>query len=364
MLVMHQKIKILYIDDEPNNLVGFKASFRTTYNVLTAENTTEAFHFLDNHPDIRIIFCDQRMPYKTGVEFFEEIRDRFPLPIRILITAYTDIESVINAVNKGNIFRYIKKPWVDEDIISSIKEANNFYLANSMLAIKNQELQKAYNELDKFAYSVSHDLRGPLSGILGAITVAYDMNIEPEMKELLTLMEKSVQKLDTYITSMHDYFSLQRGELKITDIDFKLLAEELKDIYRVTAKTQNIEFIVTVEQSQIFRCDETAIRLILTNLISNAFKYQKKYADHKSVEVNILVNKGVATFTISDTGIGILETYFKEIFNLFSRAVSQEAGTGFGLYNVKGALVKLNGDIKVSSTLNTGTVFTVTIPGK
>ena len=224
---MSDKLKILYIDDEADNLTGFKATFRTEYRILLAENTTQAIEHLEKNPDIRVVFCDQRMPGKTGVEFFEEIRTVFPLPIRILITAYADIEAVISAINRGNIFRYIRKPWIEQDITSAIEEGNKFYLANSMLQIKNQELQLAYTELDKFAYSVSHDLRGPLTGILGAIDIAREMNDMSEIKELLMLMEKSVFKLEDYISSMHDYYSSRRGELKIVDIDFNQVAEEL-----------------------------------------------------------------------------------------------------------------------------------------
>ncbi len=91
---MPEKIKILYIDDEPDNLVGFKASLRLDYHILTAVNVPQALSCLENHPDIRIIFCDQRMPDKTGVEFFEEVRISYPLPVRILLTAYTDVESI------------------------------------------------------------------------------------------------------------------------------------------------------------------------------------------------------------------------------------------------------------------------------
>ncbi|MFD2144747.1 hypothetical protein [Mucilaginibacter antarcticus] len=105
--------------------------------------------------------------------------------MRILLTAYTDIDSVIDAINRGNIFRFVKKPWIEAELVSAIEEANKFYQANSMLSIKNDELQRAYSELDKFAYSVSHDIRGPLSGILGAINVARDMHDITEMKEML-----------------------------------------------------------------------------------------------------------------------------------------------------------------------------------
>src|ERR1700754_5234555 len=131
---MSEKIKILYVDDEPDNLVGFKASLRLDYQILTAVNIPQAINCLNNNPEIQIIFCDQRMPDKTGVEFFEEIRISHPLPVRILLTAYADVESIIGAINKGNIFRYIQKPWVEGELISAIDEANKFYMTSSMLS--------------------------------------------------------------------------------------------------------------------------------------------------------------------------------------------------------------------------------------
>ncbi|HZY40159.1 MAG TPA: hybrid sensor histidine kinase/response regulator [Mucilaginibacter sp.] len=361
---MSDKVKVLYIDDEPDNLTGFKASFRTQYRILSAENMAQATEHLEKNPDIRVIFCDQRMPGKTGVEFFEEIRAHFPHPIRILITGYSDIEAVIAAINRGNIFRYIRKPWIEEDIVSAIEEGNKFYIATSLLSVKNQELQMAYTELDKFAYSVSHDLRGPLTGILGAIDIARDMPDINEIKELLLLVEKSVFKLEDYISSMHDYYSSRRGELKIADINFNQIGEELKDIYGIYTKTNKINFNITVNQPETFRSDELVIKMILNNLITNAIKYQKKHFQHKSIELDIVASDAIATIRISDTGIGIPETHFEEIFNLFSRATSHRAGSGIGLYNVKGALLKLGGNIEVSSVVGEGTTFKLTIPSK
>jgi len=359
---MPDKIKILYIDDEPDNLVGFKASLRLQYHIFTAVNIPQALSVLDNHPDIAVVFCDQRMPGKTGVEFFEEIRISHPKPVRILLTAYTDVESIINAINRGNIFRYVRKPWLETDIISAIDEAHKFYLANSALNTKNEELQRAYNELNKFAYSVSHDIRGPLSGILGAINIAREIDDVEEMREMLFLMEKSLKKLDTYILSMHDYYSLQRGELKIGEVDFLALFDELRPLYDVLAKTNHVDFKVDIQQEEIFRSDAVPLKLIFNNLLSNAFKYQDKKRAHKAVTVEIVVKKSIATINISDTGIGILGTHIGEIFNLFYRANSQEVGSGFGLYNVKTALLKLNGQIEVNSVMNQGTTFKVTIP--
>jgi len=357
-----EKIKILYVDDEPDNLVGFKASLRFHYQVITAINVPQALACLNNHPDIKVVFCDQRMPDKTGVEFFEEIRVSYPLPVRILITAYTDIESIINAINKGNIYRFVKKPWVEAEIISAIEEANKFYQANSMLAIRNEELQKAYNELNKFAYSVSHDIRGPLSGILGAINLAREIDDVEEMKEMMFLMGKSLDKLDTYILSMHDYYSLQRGELKISEIDFNKVIEDMKGLYMIISKTNDIQFNINIDQQESFRSDEMPLKLIFNNLLSNAFKYQDKKNKSKLVDVNVEVRKSEAVIYIKDNGIGILGTHIGEIFNLFYRANFNESGSGFGLYNVKSALTKLNGQIEVNSVMQQGTTFKVTIP--
>lgn len=359
---MSEKIKILYVDDEPDNLTGFKASLRLNYQIFTASNIPDALNYLRTHADIRIIFCDQRMPGKTGVDFFEEIRISYPLPVRILLTGYADIESTIGAINKGNIFRYVKKPWTEGDVISAIDEANKFYMANSMLTIKNDELQKAYNELNKFAYSVSHDIRGPLTGILGAINIAREIDNIDEIKEMLFLMEKSLNKLDTYILSMHDYYSLQRGELKISEINFQELLEELKPLYSVHAKVNNIEFNVNIQQEEEFRSDKGSLKMILSNLLSNAFKYQDKTKENKTVEVIIEVKNNQAVVYIKDTGVGILGSHIGEIFNLFYRANSQEVGSGFGLYNVKSALLKLNGHIEVNSVMHQGSTFKVIIP--
>ncbi|MBX9449064.1 MAG: hybrid sensor histidine kinase/response regulator [Taibaiella sp.] len=360
---MSEKIKILYIDDEVHNLLGFKAAFRMDYNLFTSLNTDEARKILEEHPDIRIIFCDQRMPEKTGVEFFDEIRKDFPLPVRILITAYTDVESVIDAINKGHIFRYIRKPWSNIDIISCIDEANKFYVAISMLSIKNEELQKAYQELDKFAYSVSHDIRGPIIGLLTAMNFARDLENISEIKDIMSMMEKSVKKLDTFILNMHDYYNVQRGELKITGIDFKKIADDQKDIYSIFGLTNNIYLDVVVEQSpQPFYSDEMSLKLILTNLLSNAIKFQRKDMSEKWVKLLIQADAAKAVITVTDNGIGIPEEDIKNIFNLFYRSASKESGFGFGLYNLKSALNKLNGTIDVRSKIGEGTVFSVTIP--
>ncbi|SFC31564.1 Signal transduction histidine kinase [Parapedobacter composti] len=356
--------EILYIDDEANNLISFKATFRYRYQIYTASNTDDARSILQENPNIRVIFCDQRMPGELGIDFFHSIRHTYPRPVRILLTAYADMETVVGAVNKGHIFRFVRKPWVEEEIVSSIDQANKFYIANSLLDIRNEELQKAYDELDKFAYSVSHDLRDPLTGLLSAIKLAFEYDSVERIHEILGLMESSVLKLNTYINNLHDYYLLKRGELSIADIDFRLLFSYLENFYSIYIQSHQVTFRVSSKQEEEFKSDETTLKLILHNLLSNAFKYQKLNSEDKLVELSAVVEGSVARIQVKDTGIGIAKEDIDDIFKLFFRGNDQVEGTGFGLYNVKSALSKLQGEISVDSVEGEGTTFTVVIPSK
>ena len=139
------KINILYVDDEVENLSAFKAAFRRVYNVFVAESGSEGKEILEKH-DIQVILTDQRMPEITGVEFLESIIEFYPDPIRILVTGYSDINTVINAVNKGQIYKYISKPWNNDDLKQTIDRAYEVYrlrkenveLTNSLIQVNKQ----------------------------------------------------------------------------------------------------------------------------------------------------------------------------------------------------------------------------------
>jgi response regulator RpfG family c-di-GMP phosphodiesterase len=142
-----QTINILYVDDEIHNLNAFKASFRRVFNVYTAESAEEALKILKVE-NINIIITDQRMPVMTGIEFLESILVDFPEPIRMLLTGYSDINAVIDAINKGQVYLYITKPWQEEELRINIERAFEvFYLRkenkelNEKLLLVNQQLE-------------------------------------------------------------------------------------------------------------------------------------------------------------------------------------------------------------------------------
>ncbi|MFK5883967.1 MAG: histidine kinase [Candidatus Izemoplasma sp.] len=121
-----EKIKVLYIDDEVGNLNAFKASFRRQFEIYTATSADEGLKVLKTAP-IEVVISDQRMPGKTGIDFFESILDIHPNPIRILLTGYTDIDAVIDSINKGRVYSYVTKPWNDYDLKLTIENAYHLY---------------------------------------------------------------------------------------------------------------------------------------------------------------------------------------------------------------------------------------------
>jgi response regulator RpfG family c-di-GMP phosphodiesterase len=142
-----KQVNILYVDDEMNNLVSFKATFRLKYNIFTALGGEEAIKILDAN-EMHVIITDQRMPGMTGVEFLEKIIDKHPDPMRILLTGYADLNAVIDAVNKGKIFHYLSKPWNEEELENTILRAFEIYSKRKeeqqitdKLAVSNDQLE-------------------------------------------------------------------------------------------------------------------------------------------------------------------------------------------------------------------------------
>lgn len=132
---MNKNVKILYVDDEAQNLQSFRANFRRDFTLFTAESGAEALEIFKKE-DLNIILTDQRMPNMTGIEFLEEVQKIDAEPMRILITGYSDINAVVDAINKGQVYRYLNKPWHYDDFKSTILSAYEVY----QLRKENKEL--------------------------------------------------------------------------------------------------------------------------------------------------------------------------------------------------------------------------------
>ncbi len=355
-----RKIKVLYIDDESNNLLSFQAGFRRIYTVYTAGSAVEGMQVLNETPDINVIIADQRMPQSTGVDFFNIIRTSHPHPVRILLTGYTDAEAIIDAINKGEIYRYIKKPWNEIELRNAISNAYEMYVTRQQLRRKVAELEKTNDELNRFVYSTSHDLRSPLASIMGILNLWKMETAGETPNNYMGMIETCVNRMDVFIQKIIEYYKSIRVEDERVPIDFRTTIAESIEICKM--QRPDITYSLRVDQPTEFISDAFRVSVIVDNLISNATKYQKPSGEDPSVDITVKVTEESAQVEIEDNGIGILEEHLQNIFKMFFRSYTNVNSLGIGLHIVKEALTRIGGDITVRSVYGKGSVFCLTIP--
>ena len=190
---MTAKRPIWGVDDEPEMLFSLRNLLRPEFEVFTAGSGAEGMKILEQHP-IHVVMTDQRMPEMTGVEFLRQMKSEYPRAMRLIFTGYADIKAVIDAINQGNVFRYVTKPWDPEELLESLREAGRRY---DQIVQRNQlMLELRACEARCIAF---HD--GLLSGEFGSLTAEG----ASEGKQLLNDGRNLVSRLDqTLAVTMHE----------------------------------------------------------------------------------------------------------------------------------------------------------------
>lgn len=227
---------------------------------------------------------------------------------------------------------------------------------------QNQKLIKVNNELDKFVYSVSHDLRAPLVSVKGLINIARIESDEHLRVHYYDLMESSINKLDTFIRDIMGYSRNSRTQIVSQKIDFQQVIDDVFEVLQFAPDNEKIEKIVKIEISDDFQSDLMRLKMIFNNIISNSLRYSDLSKKSPYVAIHVTGNADMAEIKISDNGIGIAPENKDKIFDMFYRATKSSQGSGIGLYIVTEALEKLGGSISVDSEPGTGTCFTIKIP--
>ena len=224
------------------------------------------------------------------------------------------------------------------------------------------KLKKANKQLDSFLYSTSHDLRAPIASVLGLTNLAkMELRDETSLK-YFEMIESRIKKMDFVIADILQLARTTKAELKIEQIDFnKLLQEVITDVkFNKGAKAINLRY--TPNASFVLFSDYTQLKIILGNLVGNAVKYHSVEQVDPFIAVRFISKQEEIIIEIEDNGTGIAKQYQKKIFNMFFRATTQSEGTGLGLYIVAEAVAKLQGKIVVQAEVGKGSIFTITLP--
>jgi signal transduction histidine kinase len=245
---------------------------------------------------------------------------------------------------------------------SRSEEAKVHY--EKMIVEQNGELIKINKELDSFVYKASHDLRAPLSSILGLINLAHkSAESNAELNALLSHMEKSVTRLDDYVKELIDHSRNLRMQKETVIIDFnELIHKSIADLAYMEA-ANNVHWEIETETTHPFKADKSRLTIVLNNLIANAIRYSMNNKKAR-VKITANANEELAVLMVEDNGIGIEKENLCKIFDMFYRASEATPGSGLGLYIVKETVENLAGSIEVISSPGIGTTFTVTIPNQ
>lgn len=227
---------------------------------------------------------------------------------------------------------------------------------------KIEELKNVNKSLDHFVYGATHDLKAPLASLSGLINILRREQ-NPTQRELyLQMMEKSIHRLNEFIKEIVDYSRNANQDVKRDNILFQPLIEEIFESMAHLENADAIKKVVHVEQDYPFQTDAHRLKVVLNNLVSNAYKYSSTHRRDCFIEVRVKVSPYKATIHVNDNGQGISESHIEKVFEMFFRASEGQSGTGLGLYIVKETLDKMQGSIHVVSDLGKGTCFIVNIP--
>jgi signal transduction histidine kinase len=385
---MARRHTILVVDDEVDVVTSVQDLLRLDYRVLGATRAQEGLQLIHDL-EVHIVMTDQRMPGMSGVEFLRRVREQQPDAVRLLFTGYADIKAVIDAINQGNVFRYVTKPWDPDELQSIIRQAADQYdllverkqlLAE--LQNKNQELQLANAELrqanslkDAFIKVASHELRTPLTILLGLTDLALrSPDLKPPLDGWLQSTNKASLRLHHLVNQLFKMLAAGKFErpLERSPTDLALLLRLAADDVQPFLAQRRQEMALDLAPGLgTVNVEATKIRDSVDHLLLNAIKFTPD-----SGRIQLRAWRGQdreVKVQVSDTGIGIEPASLPHIFEPFftrmdvSRHTSGQfefdrRGLGLGLSLVKAFVEMHDGRVDVESTPGQGSKFTVTLP--
>ena len=384
---MADRHTILVVDDEPDVVKSVQDLLRLEFRVLGATRAKAAMEIMHDE-EVHVVMTDQRMPEITGVEFLRQIRGDYPEAIRLLFTGYADIRAVIDAINQGNVYRYITKPWDPEELEAIIRQAVERYdllverrvltetlqAQNKELAFANAELSRA-NELKRaFIQVASHELRTPLTILLGLEQLALQQAIEGNpVRPLLIRIDaagKRLQRIMDQLVKMLSAGNFDKGlDRKPTDLAALLndAADDVRPFITLRRQTLAIDVPSDLGHGDV---EASKIRDTISHLLLNAIKFTP---DGGTVTLSAHRVPGSVEIRVTDTGAGIDPECQPRLFEPFFTGfdVSHHSsghyefgrrGLGLGLSIARAFIQMHGGTIACQSIQGHGSTFIISLP--
>ena len=366
-----KKFPILYVDDEALSVASFKNYFEKEFTVFTATRGDEALALLDGHPEIVLILTDQRMPKMTGIQFLQKAMEKRPDLIRMLMTAYTDLKTLIDAVNLGQVYQYVEKPYEPTQLRQYLKIGIERYFLikerDQLYSEKISTMQKMarMNRLQAIgilAAGMAHEINNPLVAIQTFLEMAPKKRTENDAdfwEKFHQVACKDVVRIRRIISELLTYAKTKEEmQLSLSEINLNQLIRETISLLEKEATKKKV-LIKEKLAPDLFlvSLDIEKMKQVMINLILNAI--------HATSNGTILIEtenikEDALQVSITDTGIGISEENLQKMFNPFF--TTKEEGTGLGLMTCHHIIDQHRGTIDVKSVLSQGTTFMIQLP--
>lgn len=335
---------ILLVDDEEGNLKSLSSLLEDDYTILVAEDGDSALELIKRETKtIHLIISDQRMPKMTGTEFLTKSLPILPNAVRIILTGYTDVLAIIEAINQARIYKFMMKPYDHRDMLITVKRALETYdllQENSRLL---EELKRLDEEKLEFLRFLSSEFHKPHTTQNPKFIDNLDLN--PQVKNLLDVSQNRYAYIQKLTSKVLRYFELSDAKIPIntSEIDLHNLID--KTIDRESLKFKSTEKNITIKNniSKGLACvaDEIILREVLSYIINNGFSFIEKIG---TISVSAKQTEYYTRICISDTGRGIETDRQHDLFQPFSSLPNQRSESGFGLsLPIAALLVKAHG---------------------
>lgn len=369
---MKEHLKILILEDVEEDVELVRRELMKEKLSFTLYRVDKKDEYLSSLVEIKpnVILSDHSLPQFNSVEALEisqRIGSNIPF---ILVTGTVSEEFAVtclkngadNYVLKGNLSRL---PSAITNALQQKATEKNRKLAERTLQQQNKMLVKVNQELDRFVYSTSHNLRAPLMSVLGLLNISRKEVENKDYGRLLEyfgMMSASIEKLDNTLKEIVDYSKNARVEVKIEKIELYECLQECIEKLSFLEGAKEIKKEIIIDGGNIIYCDSDRLNVILINIISNAIKYRDINKEEKKLSITVHSYPYKTSISIQDNGVGIFSNYVDKVFDMFYRASDKSNGAGLGLYIVKETVEKLGGKISIDSEIETGTTVEIDIP--
>jgi signal transduction histidine kinase len=365
------KQTILCVDDEIDNVDALERLFRQKYTVLKAGSAQAALDLLavQTNP-VSVIITDQKMPGMTGVQFLEQTLLTHPDTTRILLTGYTDIESIIEAINAAQIFRYLNKPWDPVDLLNTVERGVERFLMTREIKEKNEVISKSLAELqvldqakDQFMILINHELKTPLTSILSFAELLRETRLTEEQTICVKRIHRSAERLREIVEDVLLLVSSEMKSLKVkvAPFDCRSFQISMKPETEKIYKQKNISLKYLWLDKKIVG-DQALLTQVVDRVVQNAVKFAK---EGSAVGIKTeLTSPHRAKFSIANDGPPVPDNIKEKIFRPFfldENVMNHSTGMGLGLTICHSILKSHSSLLKINNT-GTGVEVSFELP--